>query len=285
MHSNERKGFIALMLLSFLCVVHLVYFHAFRPADSIPELEIQVLVARLDEKRAVASKENKSIELFRFEPNKLDSIGWLNLGFSPAQVRAILKYRRKAPFKVKKDLARLFVISDERYMELEPFVDLPVKLPGTPVLEQVIDQDEAREMEEEWKEVVDLNTADADALESLPYIGPKTAAQIISFRDLLGGFHSTDQLADVYYLREKPEAIRALMPLVTVGSAEVRKFNVNEAHAPALADHPFISWKQAKALVNYRRQHGPFGELAEIKQCQLIDEELFIKIAPYLTTQ
>ncbi|NII40086.1 competence protein ComEA [Curtobacterium flaccumfaciens] len=46
-------------------------------------------------------------------------------------------------------------------------------------------------------EVVDLNTADATALESLPGIGPALAERILAWRDEHGGFRSVEDLLEV----------------------------------------------------------------------------------------
>jgi competence protein ComEA len=61
---------------------------------------------------------------------------------------------------------------------------------------------------------VNLNTADADALDSLPGVGPATAAAILEHRREVGVFTSVDQLLDVPGIGETK--LEALRDLVTV---------------------------------------------------------------------
>lgn len=44
---------------------------------------------------------------------------------------------------------------------------------------------------------MDLNTADATALETLPGIGPALAERILAWRDEHGGFRSVEDLLEV----------------------------------------------------------------------------------------
>jgi competence protein ComEA len=62
--------------------------------------------------------------------------------------------------------------------------------------------------------MVDLNTADAVALETLPEVGPVTAAAIIEYREQSGGFSSVDELLDVSGIG--PATLEAMRPFVTV---------------------------------------------------------------------
>jgi competence protein ComEA len=61
---------------------------------------------------------------------------------------------------------------------------------------------------------VNLNTADAEALDALPGVGPATAAAIIEHRGKVGAFTSVDQLLDVPGIGDAK--LEALRDLVTV---------------------------------------------------------------------
>lgn len=63
--------------------------------------------------------------------------------------------------------------------------------------------------------VVDLNTADAQALETLPGVGPVTAQHILQWRADNGWFSSVDELGEVSGIGDK--TLAQLRPLVTVG--------------------------------------------------------------------
>jgi len=64
-------------------------------------------------------------------------------------------------------------------------------------------------------EPVDLNTADAAALETLPGIGPALAARIVEFRETNGPFASVDDLLDV--AGTSPRLVEELAPYALAG--------------------------------------------------------------------
>jgi competence protein ComEA len=64
-------------------------------------------------------------------------------------------------------------------------------------------------------EPVDLNTADAAALETLPGIGPALAARIVEFREANGPFASLDDLLDV--AGTSPRLVEELAPYALAG--------------------------------------------------------------------
>lgn len=64
-------------------------------------------------------------------------------------------------------------------------------------------------------DVIDLNRASAEMLQSLPGVGPKTAQAILDYRDLRGGFRSVEELLEVKGIG--PKKMEKIRPYVTVG--------------------------------------------------------------------
>jgi competence protein ComEA len=62
--------------------------------------------------------------------------------------------------------------------------------------------------------LVDLNTADQAALETIPGVGPVTAMAILQRRSEIGAFETVEQLMDVSGIG--PATLEALRPYVTV---------------------------------------------------------------------
>ena len=48
--------------------------------------------------------------------------------------------------------------------------------------------------------------------------------------------------------------------------------------------HPYIDYKEAKMIVNFKNQHGDFSSVKDIQKIKPISPEIFRKIAPYLKT-
>lgn len=73
----------------------------------------------------------KKVTYRPFNPNELTQEGWVEIGFSPKQAEVILKYKRLVggAFKSKEQLKKCIVISDEKYAEMQAYIDLPEVAP------------------------------------------------------------------------------------------------------------------------------------------------------------
>lgn len=65
-----------------------------------------------------------------------------------------------------------------------------------------------------YSKVININTATVDQLTTISGIGEKTALQIISYRDEIGGYSSTSQIMNIKGISDKKFA--KIAPYITV---------------------------------------------------------------------
>ena len=64
-------------------------------------------------------------------------------------------------------------------------------------------------------------------------------------------------------------------------TAHLKKININTILIPQLK-HPYFNYNVVNALVNYRRMHGKYKSISEIRKTVVITPEIFARIRPYL---
>lgn len=297
----SRRELNGICLLSvFLLMLWLIpRIYALRDNNDGSDLSVQIadidhFLATVDaRKSAVGNKKPASIpetqvvevEYFRFDPNGLAVVDWKRLGLSDRQIRMIKNYEAKGGrFRKKEDFKKIYAINEADYARLAAYIDIEeihAPSPATPGRSSDRDGNAAVEREERSTLFLDLNTADSLELQFLPGIGPVFASRIVRFRDLLGGFHDISQLMDVYGF----DSLRfdGVKTQVYVDTGKVKKIAVNSADYDHLRSHPFISHKLANAIVQYRKQHGPYQSLTDLLDIVIMDKRIFRKIVPYLT--
>ena len=224
-------------------------------------------------------------ELFHFDPNTLSVAGWKKLGVREKTITTIQKFIGKGyRFREAEDLRKIYGLSKNTADRLIPFIQIAAEEPSGKI-ERAINTEKSARFERDYPSTrristVDINTADTASFISLPGIGSKLAARIVSFRERLGGFSSVNQLGETYGLPDSTfQNIRARL---TCESNSIKKINVNTAEANELKSHPYLKWNIANAIVNYRKQHGSYKSLNDLRKIEIISEELFEKIVPYL---
>jgi DNA uptake protein ComE-like DNA-binding protein len=128
--------------------------------------------------------------------------------------------------------------------------------------------------------LLEINSADTLALEQLPFIGMKLAKRIIDYRTRLGGFVSLDQLLELYGLKQ--EQFDQLSRYLKVNPNLVHQILINEVNFDQFRLHPYITYTQAKVILNYRQQHGPFASSIDLQKTMVLDDVQLNKLLPYL---
>ena len=230
--------------------------------------------------------------LFDFDPNTLDIDGWRRLGVREKTALTISKYRDKGgKFRKAEDILKIYGLSESDKNRLLPFVKISF------TKEQVGISDERRDTggrlspyrpnsiytnsiySKKTAKIIDVNSADSSEWKTLPGIGDVLSARIIKYRDKLGGFYKVEQVAEIYGLADS--TFMKIRPYLKCDSS-VRKISVNEVTPDVLEQHPYLKRQIARAIVDYRSQHGLFKDLRELKTLVLITPELYEKISPYL---
>lgn len=133
-----------------------------------------------------------------------------------------------------------------------------------------------------YNQKLDVNTSDVIDWEALPGIGPYYSKIITDFREKLGGFTSIEQVGETWRL---PDSTFLLVKPFLQMSAVYRQIDINLADEKTLSLHPYINWKEAKLIYNYRREHGPYISIEEVLNIKAIDEIWFNKLHPYLAVE
>lgn len=219
-------------------------------------------------------------ELFFFDPNTADSTALLRLGLQPWQVRNIYKYRaRGGVYRRKEDFARLYGLTAGQYKRMEPYIRIsPDFLPATTVVDVAPALRDTLRYPVKLKEGehIVLNTADTTELKRVPGIGSYYARAIVRYGQRLGGYVSTDQLDEIEGFPPESKSY------FTIVAPQPRKINLNELSLNQLRRHPYISFYQAKAIIDYRRQHGALRSLADLKLHRDFTPEVISRLEPYV---
>ncbi len=187
------------------------------------------------------SVEKTKLNPFTFNPNNLPAEQWRKMGLSDRQINGIKNYEAKGGrFYIKRDLKKLYSISENEYEILEPFIDLPVEITKLKYQSPV----------QKTVELIELNNADSITLKNLKGIGNVISKRIVRYRNRLGGFCKKEQLLEVTGI--DTSLYRTIAPYLTLETRLVRQVNINTAEFNDLKGHPYLSNNIALSIVNYR---------------------------------
>ena len=240
------------------------------------------------DKRKSSYNQNDIIkgELFYFDPNTITGSEWKMLGLRDKTIKTIENYRIKGGrFYKPEDLQRIYGLHDDKYERLKPYIKIESnpKTNEEPVSSGLKDEIQPSKTYTSHYSIVDVNIADTTAFISLPGIGSKLAARIITFREKLGGFYSIEQIGETYGLPDS--TFQKIKQYLKLDNPSVKKININTASVEEMKAHPYIKYNLADPIVSYRNEHGSFSKIEDIKKVMAVTDEIFKKIEPYLSLQ
>jgi competence ComEA-like helix-hairpin-helix protein len=215
----------------------------------------------------------KAYSLFAFNPNELDSAGFVRLGLKSYVASNILKYRKKGgKFLTTKHFSHVWGIDSLKFKELEPYINIP-EISATKS-----DSTNAN-LKDDPLPVVEINAADTTELMKIKGIGRGFARSIIAYREKLGGFYDLVQLMEVYHMT--PEIFKKISPQISVNPQLIRKIKINTATVEKLKAHPYLNFWQAKEIYELRRKKGKLKDISDLEKISELDEKTKNKIFIY----
>lgn len=211
-------------------------------------------------------------EYFKFNPNEISEVEWQKLGFSNKQIATILNYLSKGgKFYKKGDLKKIYGIKDFQYERIKNFIEIPENENNNYYKnEEVVVENQK----------VDINNLSVEDMKKLGKFWKYRATRIVKYRNWLGGFYKKEQLLEVYGM--KMEDYLKVKDDIIIDKNKIEKIHLNFAEVSELARHPYISYEEAKKILDYRNKKGPFKEVSDLIKKKLISQELYNKTSPYL---
>jgi competence protein ComEA len=280
---REYNGLLALMAILLLISVFPYFYSVLFVKTQVPSptetAAIQKLILLNVERPGYNSKARNDFEvkdevvLFKFDPNKIDVNQWQKLGLSLKQAKSIVNYRNKGgKFYKIEDLKRMYTITPEKYRQLEPYIEIEnqhfEKYPEKTayVKKELV--------------IVEVNSADTIQLDQIKGIGAAFARRIVKYRERLGGFYKKEQLMEVFGLDSvKFEEIK---DQIKVDVSNLKRININTAEFEDLKNHPYLKYKQINAIIQYRKQHGKFNGVDDLKKVVILTPQNLQTLIPYL---
>ncbi len=317
---TETNGFIVLIILMLCLLITPILLKSFFTTPSYTDQAHQKDLALLrqtisnlekdkqsaDSLQAIDKEENsfayqnnnlntESVKPFAFDPNQISVNQWKQLGLKPYLAERIEKYRSKGgKFRLKSDVQKIYGFPEDLYKRLYAYIELPENKEDTKFEKYKKESEQAQKIEGEKAEnqvnmypkktlqTFDINTADTAQLKQVRGIGAVISERIVKFRNSIGGFHSIEQVKEVYGIKD--EVFLELEKYAKMSKGfEVKKININTDDVNALKSHPYIGYKNAQLIVNYRAQHGNYASADDLLKIKVIEQAQVEKLRPYLT--
>jgi len=126
---------------------------------------------------------------------------------------------------------------------------------------------------------LEINSADSSDLLKLKIPG-YLISKILLYRNQLGGYANSFQLLEIYHF---PESIfERIHSMLQVNINLIQPIGINSKSEEELALHPYLSYKEAKAIALYRKNNGALKNQDEFDKIIAVAAETKERLKPYL---
>ncbi|MBQ2036954.1 MAG: helix-hairpin-helix domain-containing protein, partial [Alistipes sp.] len=300
---QQYRGLLILLPIAIVLVAIAVALELLPDAEQI---EVADLPAK-QEVKVVNEAEVEEVVFKEFDPNKFSYEELREAGLPKEVAVGVVRWRSYGKvYRVKEDLALVSGMTDSLYAVLKPFIVIDPSVAAKPKEYERKERAEyfAEKSQPEQSQLpktdslskpkpakeepsfahaeplVELNSADTTALISVRGIGSKSAAEIVKYRDLLGGYHSVEQISELKCVTE--QNYEKILQQIYCDSCEIRKIDINFAAPKVIARHPYVSAAALRKIIKQRQLKGGWSRIEEMVEDNILSEDEAKRLAPYL---
>ena len=310
---QQYRGLLILVPVAMVLVAISVALELLRPAEQTEVKEEWLKPAKGSQ---MVEENDAEIELKPFDPNTYSYEQLRAAGLRKEIAVSIVRWRSYGKvYRLREDLALVSGVSDSLYAVLKPYIIIADSVAAkpkpqrwkresyTPAENKVVTsaktisetQTEKQEIslgnkpaDSIWQSrkkgvrepLVDINSADTAALIALRGIGSKSAAEIVKYRELLGGYHSVEQISELKTVTE--QNYEKILQQIYCDSCEIQKIDINFAAPKEIARHPYVSASALRKIIKQRQLKGGWSRIEEMVEDEILSEDEAKRLAPYL---
>lgn len=136
----------------------------------------------------------------------------------------------------------------------------------------------SKEIKKESSFIIEINSATAEEFQKIRGIGKVLSERILKFRTKLKGFHSINQLSDVYGVEQS--LIDANIQHFKIDHSKMKLWSINNLEFKALLKHPYLNYDAVKCIFGFRNK----SDSVSVNQAlTCVSDSLHFKLKPYLS--
>lgn len=237
----------------------------------------------------------------KFNPDDFSAVDFVKMGFTENQANSILKYKNYlgGSFGSKEKFKACFIISEENYRKMEPYLLLPEKSAEHAKASYSTKNDFPEKTKIQY-EYFDPNTTDFEGWKKLGF-SDKQAQVIINYRDknLRGSFKTLEDIEKCFVI--SPAKFQEMKPYLVLNAENIKtntsykkesnssvnqqtenktdfaKVDLNQITFKQLIEFGFDE-KSAAMLLSFRRKLGGFVNRQQVIDTYEIDKNLAQKL-------
>ncbi len=247
---SQKRGIIVLLFLLFCLIISRVSLSLCVSKEELSS-EQRCFIERVKYIDDSLSNIKKIDTLFVFDPNLISEDNMMKLGLSSLQRKALIGYRNKiGRIDNVSELYKVYGFDSLAINRIKDYVLIPEEKSKS---KKNISFTKNHSLKDSTI-ILEINSADSVDFKKLAGIGDVLSKRIVKYRELLGGFYSVSQLAEVYGLTNS--VIDRIKDQLMVKKELIHKIDLKNSSWYEISRHPYISKEQARIICKVYKDKG-----------------------------